>query len=166
MSGFVALNDLLKPEEGDEAKGRWYLGTVRQVSPDGTGMVKAHVPGLFDMDAGDVPWIGQLKQSLFGVGAGFGMYGAAQPGAKVTVILQDGDPNYPAYIGGVLNKDDVPDEFKSPSVWGFKDPKGNKLVVDLASGTFRFTHSSGAYISFDGGGNIIIKGTTIQLNPA
>lgn len=165
MSGFAPLSDIVQPDTTEESKGKWYIGTVRTVNPDGSETVKAHVPGLFDMDAGDVPWIGPLKQSLFGIGPNFGFYGAPQVGSRITIILQDGDAQYPAYIGCILNKQDIPPQFKDPNVWGFRDPAGNQLLVNIKTGEFRFTHSSGAYFSFDSGGNIVLKGKTIQLNP-
>lgn len=169
---FDSLNEFASTGD-DDLRGKWFIGVVTDANDTtGQGRVKANVPGLFDTNSGDVPWIGPLKQSLFGIGPGFGFYGTPQKGAKITVILQDGDPHYPAYIGGILTAADVPAEFKDPNVWGFKDPAGNMLIVNMQAKTFRFVTADGVQISSDGSGNfqiqtsgnVKVQGAIINLN--
>lgn len=163
---FDSTYELSDSARDDDTKGRWYIGVVTAVDPEGMGRVKANVPGLYDTSGGDVPWIGPIKQSLFGIGPGFGFYGAPQPGSKITVVLQDGDPNHPAYIGCILTKADVPAEFKDPDVWGFKDPAGNMLIMNMKTKTFRFVTADGVQISSNGSGELTIKAVKIHLNPS
>jgi hypothetical protein len=48
-----------------------------------------------------------------------------------------------------------------PTRWGFVDPSGNSLQVDMSASTWTFTHSSGDQISFDATGDRV---TLIQGN--
>lgn len=165
---FDATIDRSDTDESEKTKGRYYVGSVFNLNdPEGIGRVQASVPGLYDPTQGDVPWIGPLRQSPFGIGPGFGFYGVPALKSKITVILQDGDPHYPMFIGGILTKDDVLPAFRDPNVWGFKDPSGNALIVDMKNGTWTFIHSSGDTIAFDSVGNraTLIKGTdTTRVN--
>ena len=163
---FDATIDISEQPQDEEAKGRWYLGEVIDINdPLNANRVKARVPGLYDSDAGDVPWIGPMKYSPFGTGPNFGFYGAAQVGSKITVVLQEGNPHYPCYIGSVLVPTDIPAEFKDPNVWGFQDPKGNKLIVNMQTGEFKFVHSSGATLVFAANGEVSLTAVKIHLNP-
>lgn len=162
---FDATIDLSEQSEDEQSSGRYYLGKVVEVSTDGSACVKVHVPGLYEPNEGAVPWVGPVRHSVFGIGANFGFYGAPQVGANVTVILQEGNPQYPLYVGSVLKAAEVPGEFKNPNVWGFQDPKGNKLIVNLQSGEFKFVHNTGATLLFSENGEVTISATKIHLNP-
>jgi len=127
-------------------------------------MVQVNVPGLFDTSSGPVPWVGALKDSPFGFGTGpkgqYGWYGSPQVGSKVKVELQGGDPHRPLYTT-LYTAPDANSVFAQPYTWGFQDPSGNSLVVNMQTGTWTFTHSSGDQVAYDATGDRV---TLIQGN--
>jgi len=108
---------------------KWYKGkVVTNVDPLNLDRIQVQIPNLYDPNLGPLPWIGKTKQSPFGQGDGFGVFGTPAVGADVAILLQDGDPHYPLYSAD-LQCFANPGEFPSGTAWGFKDPDGNKLVV-------------------------------------
>jgi phage baseplate assembly protein gpV len=74
--------------------------------------------------------------------------------------LQDGNKQYPMYH--CIGRHAAPAGFPSGTSWGFKDPAGNILKVDLAAQTVRFATSTGVVFAVDASGNlaITVPGTT------
>lgn len=160
--GFNSVNDSLAAQENYGQS--YYLGTVTANNDTiGIGRVQAKVPGLFEPDQGEVPYIGPIKDSPYGFGVGpkgpYGVYGTPQVGSTLKIELQKGDPNKALYIPQITAKSAHP-WFNTPSRWGFVDPQGNSLQVDMAAGTWTWTHQSGDTISYDGSGNVVkvVKG--------
>jgi hypothetical protein len=157
------VNDSVNHKE-DYGQG-YYAGTV-SVNTDSLGIarVQATVPGLFDPTQGAVPWIGAIKDSPFGFGTGpkgpYGVYGFPQVGSTVMVELQNGDEHKPLYQT-LYTLPNAHPWFNVPTRWGFVDPSGNALQVDMSAGTWTFTHSSGDQIAFDATGDRV---TMIQGN--
>lgn len=151
------LNDTMSATQNYEAK-RFKGTVVDNVDPLNQGRVKVRIPGLYE--EGELPWVGVLKASPFGYGPGFGVYGAPTVGSVVEIQLQEGSASHPISSGGLAdlttNRDN---EFNKQNVWGYKDPSGNKLVVDQDARTFSFTHSSGSRYEFDGDGNLLVEGS-------
>jgi hypothetical protein len=155
--GFNTVNDAVNHKE-DYGQG-YYMGTVTvNTDPHGVGMVQAQVPGLYDSTAGAVPWIGAIKDSPFGFGTGakgpYGVYGFPQVGSTVKVELQNGDEHKPLY-STLYTVPNAHPWFNVPTRWGYVDPSGNSLQVDMAANTWLWTHESGDTISFDGLGNVV-----------
>lgn len=122
--------------------GQLFEGTVvNNQDPLHKGRFQVSVPGLFE--EGELPWIGNVRESPFGMGDGFGTYGAPAVGSTVIIQLQHGDSKYGYKEGHVPKNGQIPVEFQSPNTWGYKDPSGNTLVVNMDAGTYTFTHSSG-----------------------
>jgi len=145
------LSDTLR--DGQDYTGRLFLGTVvEDQDPTGTGRFKAQVPGLFE--DGELPWVGRIRESLFGMGPGYGTYGTPHKGSSVIIELQDGDANYPRCIGFYPKASDVPEVFKNGRVWGYCDPSGTTLVVNPDSKTYQFTHASGTTYNIDSSGSL------------
>jgi hypothetical protein len=161
--GLNTVNDSVNHKE-DYGQG-YYAGTV-SVNTDSLGIarVQASVPGLFDPTQGAVPWIGAIKDSPFGFGTGpkgpYGVYGFPQVGSTVMVELQNGDEHKPLYQT-LYTQPNAHPWFNVPTRWGFVDPSGNSLQVDMSASTWTFTHSSGDQISFDATGDRV---TLIQGN--
>lgn len=150
---------------------RWFGGRVTSVSdPQGLGRVQVEIPGL--LEEGELPWIGVMRNSPFGIGAGFGFYGVPQVGSMAIVEFQDGDLNFGVCIGFFVVLADRNPDFSDPNKWGFADPSGNKLIVDMQAKTWTFTHSSGTEmkINADGSwdvtavGDVRIRAPRIYLN--
>lgn len=138
------LSDTINSQ--DDLK-NYLVGTVVNVSdPLNLGRVQATVPGMFEGSI--LPWIAPIVQSPFGSGNQFGFFGSPQVGSKITVELQDGDAHKPLYTGGWRGPTDTPPEFIDPTIWGFKDPTGNTLVVN--SSNITLTSALGVVLSFTG----------------
>ncbi len=150
-----SLNDRLANAEEDAKDTGYIIGTVvDNVDPLGLGRIKVNVPNLFDHNSGDVPWIGPHKKSPFGIGSGFGTYGSPAIGAQVRIKLQDGDPHYGLAEADEYSLPNANPKFKSPQTWGFKDPSGNELFVNMEAQDWQFTHSSGLTLKYDAQGNL------------
>src|SRR5271168_4462456 len=155
MSSLSSVHDSMKHSE-DYSDG-YYLGTVTgNTDPLGIGRVQANVPGLYDPTLGPIPWIGPIKDSPFGFGVGpkgpYGVYGSPYVGSQVKVELQKGDEHNALYTPFPTVPAANP-AFASPFTWGFQDPSGNQLLVNLQTGMWTWTHSSGDTISYDSAGD-------------
>lgn len=160
--GFNSTNDTLAHQE-NYGQG-YYIGTVTANNDTiGIGRVQAHIDGLFDTDQGEVPFVGPMKDSPFGFGKGakgpYGVYGMPQVGSTIKVELQNGDEHKGLYSTLITAQSAHP-WFNIPARWGFVDPAGNSLQVDMTSGAWTWTHQSGDSIAYDGSGNVVrvVKG--------
>lgn len=152
---FNSTNDSISSVEDYENKD--LIGVVSaNTDPLGISRVQAAIPDLYDPTQGPVPQIGAKNYSPFGFGTSatgpYGWYGSPQVGSKLRVELQHGDEHYPVY-SPLYTVQDANPLFKAPTTWGFQDPSGNKLVVDMAGGNWTFTHSSGDQIAYDATGD-------------
>lgn len=152
-----SLNDRLSEASADAEDDGYKIGTVVvNEDPMGLGRIKVRVPNLFDPAQGDVPWVGPHKKSPFGIGVGYGVYGSPALGSQVRIKLQDGDPHYALFEADEYPKAAANPKFKSPKTWGFKDPKGNELFVNMETDDWQFTTHSGVSIKYDAQGNAVI----------
>lgn len=161
--GFNSVNDSISHQE-NYGQG-YYIGTVTANNDTiGIGRVQAHVDGLFDADQGEVPFVGPIKDSPFGFGKGakgpYGVYGMPQVGSTIKVELQNGDEHKGLYSTLITAQSAHP-WFNSPARWGFVDPAGNSLQIDMNTGAWTWTHQSGDSIAYDGSGNVVrvVKGS-------
>jgi hypothetical protein len=152
---FDSLNQSLSMVK--DYKGLYFKGTVLDnKDPLNLDRIRIKIPDLYEIEGVDLPWALPNKNSLFGNGDGWGTHGSPAIGSTVLVELQNGDPHYPVYT---TIKDKADAEFPSGSSWGFKDPKGNKLVVDLAADKIVFSASSGVTFTIEGGNlKVVVNG--------
>lgn len=154
----------------------YFKGTVIANNDSGevdlkyTERIKVQVPGLFDStDPAQLPWCIPFKGRLFGSKVGQGVFSVPSIGSIVTVVLQQGDPHNPAYIGSLLLEANTVAEFlvNYPNRYGLKDPAGNIIYIDTTAGqvTIHLEHKSGTQIHIDDTGNVTltVAGTT-QVN--
>lgn len=157
MSAFDTLNSAL--DLAANYRGTMFHGVVVSTAdPLNLDRVQARVPGLYDPDLGDIPWIGPIKYSPFGCGASWGVYGVPAVGSDVQILLQDGDPNYPVYqhLQRTANSN-----FPSGSSWGFIDPNGNMLrFKDDGDIILQATAGVTIHISPNGSLSIVTEGST------
>lgn len=143
-----AMNFLLP-----EYSGSYMLGVViDNVDPDNLGRIKVNVPGLYDLDVGEIPWCGPDKHAQFGHGATWGTYGSPAIGSDVLILLQNGDPHYPVYRSTQCHANS---EFPSGASWGWVDPFGNVFKC-LADKTVQFRAIAGTEITVSPSGDITI----------
>jgi type VI secretion system secreted protein VgrG len=157
MSGLNSVNDRLAEAESDDKYDGYVVGfVVENVDPEGVGRIKVQIPNVMEPDKGPVPWCLPTKDSPFGQGPDYGVYGSPKIGSPVRITFQNGDPNYPVYENDMYLKKDANPKFKEPDKWGFKDPSGNELWVDMTNQKWEFTHSSGTTLKYDGQGNLML----------
>lgn len=143
-------NDRIQDAVDDADDTGYIIGTViDNVDPDGLGRIKCRVPNLFDDSQGPVPWVGPHKKSPFGIGSGYGVYGSPAIGSQVRIKLQDNDAHYAIFEADEYSKANANTKFKDPTTWGFKDPSGSELFVNMTTGDWQFTHKSGITIFFN-----------------
>ncbi|MGE8451915.1 MAG: hypothetical protein ACN6OP_15090 [Pseudomonadales bacterium] len=146
------MNDNL--EAAQDYGNKAFLGrTVGNADATGVGRFQVNVPGLFD--DGELPQVGIIRYSPFGIGKNFGWYGSPWNGSSAVLRLQDGDASYPIAEGYLLTQQDVHPEFTDPNVWGYVDPNGTMQKVDLTQETFTFKHVSGTTYTIDQQGNLV-----------
>lgn len=151
-------------ETGQKYDNTLFIGTVvDNKDPEGQKRFKVQVPGLYE--DGDLPWVGVQQNSPFGNGPTFGSFGSPAVGAIAIIELQGGSAAHPICRGYLNIGTNVPPEFHSESVWGFVDPAGNKLVVDMG-GTLQFTHQSGIRLTFSQDGRATLEADTIHAQAA
>jgi hypothetical protein len=154
---FHTANDTVNFAEGYDG---YLVGTVTaNVDPLGLGRVQAQVPGLYDPQQGEIPWIAPHdRQSPFGYGTSaegpYGVYGVPPIGAKIKIELQGGDVHKPLY-SPLHAKADTNSRFSTPNVWGYQDPDGNYMLYDIVAHTYLFVTRTGASIEIDATGKRI-----------
>lgn len=158
MSGMNSVNDRLVEAEEDAKYSGQAIGYVTtNVDPDGIGRIQVRIPNVLDTDQGEVPWCLPTRISPFGQGPGYGVYGSPKLGSPVRVSFQNGDPHYPIYESDEYLKAHANPKFKTPDTWGFKDPGGSELFVNMTTGQWEFTHQSGTFLKYDGQGNVVLN---------
>lgn len=159
------LNDQMKHNVQDYRKGLLMGTVVNNSDPLGTNRFQVQIPGLYE--DGELPWLGMVKTSPFGIGPGFGVYGSPALGALAIIELQDGDAQKPICHGFSLHVNAANPAFASPDTWGFVDPSGSTLLVNTATNTWSFTHASGTKYVIDADGNLtvdVVGNCTINVN--
>lgn len=171
MSGFNPVSETIASHE--DYKQGYYVGTVtNNADPLGFGRVQASVENMFDPSQGEVPWIGPSKDSPYGYGTSakgqYGVFGAPAVGSKIRVELQNGDEHKALYTTLPTAPNANP-AFQNPNTWGFQDPSGNQLLVNMSANSWTWTHASGDSVAYDGSGDVVkvVKGNdTSTINGA
>lgn len=162
-----SANDRIDQATADAQDEGYKIGTVTEnVDPLGLGRIQVNIPELFDSSKGEVPWVGPHKFSPFGIGPNYGVYGSPYVGSEVRVKFQNGDPHYGLAEASEYSKANANPKFKDPQTWGFKDPSGNELFVNMESGAWEFTHSSGSSVKYDQTGDlatVVVANETKQV---
>lgn len=162
-----SVNDRLSDAEQDDKYEGLVVGTVVENNdPLGIARIKVQVPNLYDNDQGPIPWCLPSKKSPFGQGPGYGVYGTPKVGSPVRVSLQGGDPQHPVYECDEYLAAHANTKFSDPNTWGFKDPGGSELWVNMQTGAWEFTHQAGSTVKHDGTGNFslhVAKDATIDI---
>ena len=126
--------------------------------------VKVTVPGYFeDSNPDNLPWVGPVAQSDFGMTATHGSVKVPVLGSLILVKFQGGDKNkglYEGYLVTAGNGAAMPAELSTnyPHRYGYWDPKGNKAFTDMQTGQSKFIHNSGTTVTFEADGMINIVG--------
>jgi hypothetical protein len=150
--GFNSVNDQIGEAVEDSQEKNYLVGVVvDNADPLGQNRIKVKVPNFWDPAEGEIPWVGPHPYSPFGIGEGYGTYGSPAVGSEVRVHLQNSDANYGLYEASHYSKPNP--KFSSPHTWGFKDPSGNELWVNMETNAWEFTHSSGTTLKYNAQGD-------------
>lgn len=151
----------------DTLKGKLLLAeVVDNNDPLHMDRIKVKIPELYEPELCEVPWCMPAKNPVFGQGKTWGLYGVPAIGSTVIIELQDGDANFPVYRSFAQTKPNINLEFDTPNKWGFVDPSGNKLLVDMEIKTFTFTHSTGSILYFGPDQQVYVSCKTLQADVA
>lgn len=152
---FSSTNEKVNEALADSEDKGYLIGTViDNEDPDGMNKVRVNVPNLMVGDKDGLPWIAPLPYSPFGIGASHGVYGSPQIGDLVAVKFQEGNIYYGFAEGSLLPKSNANAKFKSPKTWGFKDPDGNELFVDIENHKWEFVTHTGTSIKHNANGDL------------
>lgn len=115
---------------GLEAIGKYYSSYRGYVAdnndPDNFGRIKVIVPGITN-DKVHTKWVWPKNQFS---GKGYGMQVLPVKGDIVWVEFENGNVRFPLWSHGHFAKNEKPEEFASPQVYGFKTPKGQIIIID------------------------------------
>jgi len=139
------LDNLLR--FGLEYFGRFY-GIYRGIvvsnkDEDGVGKIKVQVPavkGKLELTSWAVPIFRFAGADKDDSSKKYGEFYPPEEGDGVWVTFENGDPNYPMYIGGWWADNEIPDEFAtsdketSPTVRGVKTKGGHKILFNDEDG--------------------------------
>jgi phage baseplate assembly protein gpV len=127
-----------------------FIGTVVDNNdPQKLERVRVTIPNLFQGDTSTLPWCAPKYGRLLASNGGAGSFGVPSIGSTVFVILQQGDPKFPLYVGMPVNSSGRPAEASAnyPNRYGFHDEVGNIWYIDKTNGShiMQFTHASGSF---------------------
>lgn len=162
---FSKLNEII--QDTAPQINQYFLGTVVENNdPLGLDRIKVSVPELYNPEVNELPWCLPLKHPIFGQGMNHGIYGVPALNSQVIILLQKNDPNFPIYISAALISGNKSQDlgFDSPQKYGFVDPSGNKLLVDMETQTWTFTHSSGANVIINKDNKITVNCKDAEVN--
>lgn len=135
-------------EQRNDYEGRFFIGTVvDNLDPEKAERLRIRIPNLMgdETPAAQLPWARPVKHRLQGPKSGVMSMAVPAVGSTIIVILQDGDPYHPLYLGGLVNAVDVPALLSTnyPHRYGLVDTKDNQLYVDTQTGDVEFKHFTG-----------------------
>lgn len=166
---FDSLNDA---SEKTNYAGKTFIGrVVDNNDPLRVERVKAEVIGLYEGDPEVLPWIAPKVAKGFGNKAGSGVFSVPDLDSFVYIELQDGNPHYPFYVGSPVQvRVDLPEaDVNYPNRYGFKDRRGNTLIIDTTPGQniLTFIHASGTQVRInnDGSVDLTVAGPLVSSAP-
>ena len=123
--------------------------------------IKVSIPNLLEAPVDQLPWFAPVLASGFGNEATSNVMQVPIVGSKVVVEFQNEDIHYGLYVGYVDSKEihDDPELLVNyPKRRGWRDPAGNKLIIDHTGGqeTVEFRHKSGTKFFIYPNGNLLV----------
>jgi len=114
---------------GLESLGKFYSCyrgyVIENYDPDGLNRLYVMVPQISNKPLSN--WAFQ-KGGFSGDNYGFQVL--PTKGSMVWVEFDHGDPKYPIWSHGHFLKDQKPEEFMHPGVYGFKTPRGQSIIIN------------------------------------
>lgn len=159
------FNEFLKlfKEHGLEWFQRYYSvypGIVTDNNdPEKRGRIKVICPTVLGPDRVLAQWLEPVDQKM--AGKGYGEFFPPEPKDLVHVMFENGDINYPVYMGGYYARGELPSDFQTgyPNVRGWIFKNGHKILVDSNSGSaaIKIIHSKGSQVLMNPDGSITVQ---------
>lgn len=115
---------------GLESIGKYYSSyrgyVIDNNDPDNMGRIKFKSPAITQNK--DHPMWAYPKNQWGG--KGYGMQLLPVVGEMVWIEFEHGDTRFPIWNFAHRAKDEKPEEFTSPKIYGFKSPKGQTIIID------------------------------------
>lgn len=147
----------------------WHVGVVVDNNdPLRLQRIKVNIPNVFNpgVPLVDLPWVGPVQRSPFGVTGKASTVNVPVIGARMVIEFQGHDTNHGLYHGCITHPDHLTTMdplllADYPHAYGFFDPLGNVLSVNLKTGSVTFKHNKKnktgqTTLVIDPGGNILI----------
>lgn len=156
----------------------FYRGVVvDNADPSKYGRVKINVFGVFDGIAIEhIPWAKPAMPVYRGAGTGYGYSAVPEVGSHVWCFFEVGDVYQPVFFASAPDGvHGLPAEretnYPTRVVW--KTKSGITMYIDDTDLELSVSHPSGTVITIDSSGNVtldsvgnvIIKGSTVSINP-
>lgn len=149
---------------GNQYKGIRFVGVVvNNNDPMRLERVTVRVPEIFDgTEDAHLPWAIPGTLRLLGTGGGAHQCYIPVVGSLVYVEFQNGDPQFPIYVGSpiVASARNAVFNTNYPKRYGWADPKGNVLYHDLQTGDVDYHHFSGTTIHITPAGLVSVTGVS------
>lgn len=163
MSTNGMVDAVQQMEHRNDYEGQFFVGqVVDNKDPEKAERLRIRIPHLFgtEIPDTDLPWARPVKHRVQGAAPGMQSLAVPVVGSKMIVVLQNGDPYHPLYLGGLLTPEDVADIFKEnyPQRYGIRDEKQNHMYVDTKTGDVDILHYSGLHIHVRPSGTVDIYG--------
>lgn len=166
----MSFNSLPNTDAGDDLSGVYFIGKVTvNDDPHKMRRIKVSIPGLFEGDPENLPWVAPARVGMIVNTATTGSFHLVPAlGTEVKILFQQGKPLYPLYVAFPHQKDEIPAEFQTNYTkrYGFKDPEGNVLYFDTTNGAdpkFSFHHVAGVTITIANNGDLSVSTTGKML---
>ena len=148
----------------------FYRGKVLDNNdPDKLGRIKVGILGIFDgLESDVIPWATPAMPLTVGAGDGFGCFNVPEIDSWVWCFFEASDLYQPVFFAEATDGvHGLPAERTSdyPNRRITKTKNGIIIYINDLTKEIKVLHPTGSYIQIDAGGNIVIKGTVINLNP-
>jgi len=181
MSTTGMVDPLEQQRSRNDYDGQFFLGTVvDNEDPQKEERLRIRIPNLLGEELSDteLPWARPVKHRVRGSNSQVQSLSVPVVGSKMIVVLQNGDPYHPLYLGSLLVGADVASVLTTnyPKRYGLRDDKGNHMFVDTQTGDMELRHFSGTTlkivpdgsvsvtspknltVAFDGNASVAVKG--------
>lgn len=152
-------------------KFRTYIGTVvDNEDPREIGRVKTTVTGLVEGSKSILPWMHQAGPIGLGSQTKHSWFSVPQIGTQVYIVFPSQSIYHGIYYARPIRYDQGRDPYyfsKSknyPKRYGWTDPQGTRLAIDMVKREMSFTHTSGFKLHVDSQSNYSMDGKTLWLN--
>jgi hypothetical protein len=112
---------------------------VNNNDPENKYRLRLHIPTIHHANVHE--WV---VGGFVNAGKNYGNHSLPNSGSMVYVFFLQGDTRYPRWVYGWYGNDELPKEFNSPLIHGFKTPGGITVKYDDQEDTISITNKQGS----------------------